>query len=84
MAQLIVRQIEEDVKERLRRRARDHGVSMEEEVRAILQAAVLRDVGAQPGLGTRIADLFRHFEDSSAPLEPYPWDQEMRPARFDE
>ncbi len=40
MAGLSVRRIDEEVYERLRRRAERHGVSMEEEVRRILQAAV--------------------------------------------
>ena len=36
MAQLLVRQLDEAVKEALRRRARRHGRSMEEEARLIL------------------------------------------------
>ena len=39
MAQVVVRQLEEDVKLRLKRRAESHGRSMEEEVREILQRA---------------------------------------------
>jgi plasmid stability protein len=41
MAQLVVRKIEESVVARLRRRAARHGVSVEEEHRRILRAAVL-------------------------------------------
>jgi plasmid stability protein len=41
MAQLVVRKIEESVVARLRRRAARHGVSLEEEHRRILRAAVL-------------------------------------------
>ena len=40
MAQLLVRNIENEVKARLQRRAKRHGRSMEEEVRDILRAAV--------------------------------------------
>jgi hypothetical protein len=40
MAQVIVRDLEEDVKARLKRRAAQHGRSMEEEVRDILRNAV--------------------------------------------
>ena len=40
MAQLVVRKLDDDVKERLRQRAARNGHSMEEEVRAILLAAV--------------------------------------------
>ncbi|GAC1438276.1 MAG: plasmid stabilization protein [Terriglobales bacterium] len=58
MAQLVVRNIENAVKERLRRRARRHGRSMEEEARDILRLAVNEEDGALGGLGTEIADLF--------------------------
>ena len=39
MAQILVRNIEQDVKTRLQRRAQRHGRSMEEEVREILRNA---------------------------------------------
>ena len=42
MAQLVVRNLDEEVKAKLRRRATAHGRSMEEEVRAIRQP---RDAG---------------------------------------
>ena len=58
MAQLVVRDIEEDVKARLRRRAKRHGRSMEEEVRNILRNAVKDETRARGGLGTRIAARF--------------------------
>ena len=60
MAQLIVRNLDADVKERLRRRAALRGRSMEEEVREILRVAASQDVEAQPGagLGARIARRF--------------------------
>jgi plasmid stability protein len=58
MAQLVVRKLDDDVKERLRERAARHGHSMEEEVREILLAAVLADDSEEYGLGTRIAALF--------------------------
>jgi plasmid stability protein len=60
MAQLVVRNLDDDVKARLRILAAEHGRSMEEEVRAILRQAV---AAAKPasggGLGTEIAALFR-------------------------
>ena len=47
MAQLLVRNLDVGVKEALRRRARSHGRSMEEEVRLILaQATQGGDFGA--------------------------------------
>lgn len=53
MAQLIVRNLEEDVKQRLLRRAKRHGQSMEEEVRSILRNAVSSEDSMGPGLGSR-------------------------------
>ncbi len=58
MAQLVVRQLEEDVKVRLGRRAARHGVSMEEEVREILRDAVKREERSPSKLGSRIAARF--------------------------
>jgi len=59
MAQLIVRNIENGVKARLQHRARQHGRSMEEEVRDILRSAVHeRKRVPVGGLGTEIASLF--------------------------
>lgn len=58
MAQLIVRDIASGVKERLQRRARRNGRSMEEEVREILRVAVNEDDVPSGGLGTEIAALF--------------------------
>ena len=59
MAQFVVRQLEDDVKARLRRRAQRHGRSVEEEVRHILRDAVKAENQPAPKLGTRIAALFR-------------------------
>ena len=58
MAQVVVRNIEDDMKARLKQRAAQHGWSMEEEVRQILRKAV-----AEPGqppvkLSSRIAARF--------------------------
>ena len=61
MAQIIVREIEDDVKERLQRRAPRHGRSMEAEVRDILRDAVKRDRQQTSGLGTAIAGLFNRI-----------------------
>jgi plasmid stability protein len=59
MAQFTVRNLEDDVKQRLQARAAQHGVSMEEEVRRILrQAVVARPAKASAGLGTRMASRF--------------------------
>jgi antitoxin FitA len=57
VAQLVVRNLEDGVKEKLQRRAKRHGRSMEEEIREILRSAAHEKVPAA-GLGTRIAALF--------------------------
>jgi antitoxin FitA len=58
MVQLVVRQIEAEVKTRLKRRAASHGRSMEEEVRHILRNAVKEDNRPVTRLGSRIAARF--------------------------
>lgn len=58
MAQILVRDVEDDVKERLRQLAARHGRSMEAEVRDILRSAVAPDEGAAGGLGSEISALF--------------------------
>lgn len=58
MAQILIRQLDEDTKSKLQRRARQHGRSTEEEVREILRNAV-RAVDEPPAkLGSRIAARF--------------------------
>lgn len=84
MAQLIVRNLEDDVRDKLRKRAHSHGRSMEEEVRDILRAAVVTDAQTPnlPGLGTRIAQRFAdcHLE---ADFQIPEWrGHEPRPASF--
>ena len=59
MAQLLVRNIEDDVKKRLKERAKRHGRSMEEEARDILRNAVNGEHQPVDGLGTRIASRFK-------------------------
>jgi plasmid stability protein len=58
MAQFIVRHLEDDVKVRLKRRAEQHGRSMEEEVRHILRNAVKEQNQRVYKLGSRIAARF--------------------------
>jgi plasmid stability protein len=54
MAQFIVLGLEDDVKAQLKRRAAQHGRSMEEEVRLILRDAVKEQNRHLPKLGSRI------------------------------
>lgn len=58
MAQFIVRNLEDDVRDKLRELARRHGQSMEETVRDILRRAVMRQEEPCPQLGSRIAARF--------------------------
>jgi antitoxin FitA len=60
MAQFVVRNLETQVTERLKRRAKRHGRSMEEEVREILRNSVKQEDRPAGGLGSRIAALFRN------------------------
>lgn len=60
MAQFVVRQLEEDLKERLKRRAERNGRSMEAEVREILRNAAAEKSSPIARLGSRIAERFRH------------------------
>jgi plasmid stability protein len=59
MAQVIVRDLEDDVKARLKRRAERSGRSMEDEIRHILRNAVRAEGRPARRLGTRIAARFR-------------------------
>lgn len=58
MAQVIVRNLEEDIKTGLKARAAQHGWSMEEEVRQILRRAVISEPQERTRLGSRIAARF--------------------------
>jgi plasmid stability protein len=81
MAQLVVRNLEDEVKAKLRRRAAAHGYSMEEEVRAILRDAVREPVRPAGGLGSEIAALFKGIglDEDIPELRGY----QARPATFD-
>ena len=64
MAQFTVRNLEEDIKDRLKRRAARHGYSMEE-ARQILRNALKDEDVAVVQLGSRIAARFaRHGLDT--------------------
>jgi antitoxin FitA len=58
MAQLVVRDIEDAVKARLKRRAEMRGHSMEEEIRQILRNAANEPLRPCTGLGTTISQRF--------------------------
>ena len=58
MGQLLVRHLDDRVKEKLRRRAARRGRSLEAEVRDILAAAVAAPETAESRVGSRIAARF--------------------------
>ncbi len=62
MAQLIVRNLDDRAKERLRTRAKRNGRSLEAEARAILEEVAVKEGVRKKqakGLGTRIAERFK-------------------------
>lgn len=79
MAQLIVRNIEDQVKAGLQRRARRNGRSMEQEVREILRDAA-QDTTPTKGLGSAIAARFARFH-LETPI-PELRGESVRPASF--
>jgi plasmid stability protein len=91
MAQLIVRNLDEAVKRRLKWRASRDGRSMEEEVRHILRDAVRDERYARrrpagkgrprKGFGTEVAELFRgiELEEPIPELRGY----SIKPVKFD-
>ena len=84
MAQLIVRNLEDSIRDKIRALAAAHGRSMEEEVREILRSAALK-ASQQPsrGLGTRLVERFKACAleggDEIRELRGQP----PRPAEFD-
>ena len=58
MASILIRQIGEGTKARLKRRAARHGRSMEEEARAILKSALSSQTPVGENLGERIHQRF--------------------------
>jgi antitoxin FitA len=58
MAQLVVRNLEDNVKAKLQQRARRHGRSTEEEVREILRDAARNEPQEVEPLGKRLRALF--------------------------
>lgn len=69
MASLMLRNIEEALKAKIRMIAAANGRSMEEEVRQILRQYVLRQKSAD-GVGTRISRRFSEAGGVEMPLPP--------------
>jgi plasmid stability protein len=68
MATLTIRNLDDEVKRRLRVRAAEHGRSMEEEAREILRAGV--GEAPQAGLGDQIRALFAPLGGVELDLPP--------------
>jgi len=82
MAQLVVRNLEDDVKAKLQARAKRHRRSLEAEVRDILRDAAHREDQPRCGLGSEIAALFK---DLDFDFEIPEWHgEEIQPVKFDE
>jgi antitoxin FitA len=81
VGQFVVRNIESSVKTRLQRRAKQHGRSMQEEVRDILRNAVNEPDVPSAGLGSEISSLFAKvgLESDIPELRG----SEIRPPSFD-
>lgn len=82
MAQFVVRNLENRVKQKLQRRAKLHGRSMEEEIRDILRSAANERDVPSGGLGTEISALFAKIglESDIAELRGH----DIRPALFEQ
>lgn len=68
MAQVLVRQLDDEVVDRLKRRAKEHGRSLQSEVRTILEDAVPDYEGAWKridALRKRLKKSGRPFSDST-------------------
>jgi antitoxin FitA len=83
VAQLVVRRLQESVKDRLKKRAARNGRSLESEVREILtdvsQNCAVAE-GASVGIGTQLVEMFRPV---AGRLKMPPRSRERpRPARF--
>ena len=80
MAQFIVRDLEEEVKVRLKRLAERHGRSMEEEIWHILRNAAKESARPVTKLGSRVS---ARFADSGLTSDlPELCGQATRPAEF--
>lgn len=81
MVSITVRNLNNDLEERLRYRARINGRTMKEEAGSILRKALGETQAVTPKLGTAIHELFKPFggvDLDIPPREPMP-----EPPRFD-
>ena len=81
MASITVRNLDEELKRRLRIRAAENGRSMQQEARDILRAALDEDAAPSKNLGTAIHELFKPF--GGVELEILPREPMREHLRFD-
>jgi plasmid stability protein len=81
VATVSIRDLDDNVRDRLRIRAARNGRSMEAEMRAILTAAVAEEQPEYPDAVTMILDVFRGFDDVVLEIEPRT-DDDHRPIPF--
>ena len=81
MASITIRNLDDEVKTRLRVRAAEHHRSMEEEVRLILRDVVGQRLAPAKGLGTALHELFKPF--GGVEFELPPREASRPPPRFD-
>ncbi len=79
MASITIRNLDDEVKSKLRVRAATNGRSMEEEARTILREAVERE-DSEKGLGTKLHKLFKPL--GGVDLEIPPREPMREPPRF--
>ena len=80
MPSLSIRNLDDATKRRLRIRAAEHGVPMEEEARRILRNALRPDAGPPESFGAAVRAIFRPL--GGAELEPLPREPIREPPDF--
>ncbi|MDW2983087.1 MAG: plasmid stabilization protein [Rhodanobacter sp.] len=84
MATMTIRNLDEDLKARLRVRAARHGRSMEEEARSILRTALANRVEEDSGASLYVAIRTRVEPFGGVDLELPPREPQRDPPDFDE
>jgi len=79
MAQLVIRNLNEEIKQRLKRRALLHGISMEAEARLILRNALKEEKHNSVALGSIISARFADIGLDEPITEIH---QQISPAAF--
>jgi plasmid stability protein len=81
MASITVRNLDDDLKQRLRVRAAENGRSMEQEVREILRVELGKETAPVRDLGSAIHEIFKPL--GGVDLEIPPREPMREPPRFD-